>query len=77
MNKEDNKTKGRIFKEARESKGITLETVQEVTKIPMDVLRAIEEGYTVRNISPFYFKGFLKMYAQYLNLDIREIIELC
>lgn len=69
------KPKGLILKEAREARGIGLDTVQAATKIPMDALKAIEEGYTVRSLSPFYLKGFMKMYAQYLGLDIREVIE--
>ena len=71
----DQKDKGQILKKARESKGISLETVHESTKIPKDVLRAIEEGYTVRNLSSFYIRGFLKLYAQYLDLDIKQVIE--
>jgi len=69
------KRKGLILKEAREAKGIDLMTVHEVTKIPMDVLRAIEEDYQVRTLSSFYVKGFMKMYAQYLGIDVCEIIE--
>ena len=69
------KRKGLILKETRESKGIDLMSVHEVTKIPMDVLRAIEEGYQVRTLSPFYVKGFMKMYAQYLGVNISDIIE--
>lgn len=67
--------KGVILKEARESRQVTLETVHEATKIPMDALRAIEEGYTVRSLSSFYYKGFIKMYAQYLGVDAREVLE--
>jgi len=69
------KPKGLIFKEAREAKGISLKTVHEATKIPMDALHAIEEGYRVRTLSPFYLKGFMKMYAQYLGIHVNEVIE--
>jgi len=69
------KSPGEKLKELRESKGIDLKTVHEETKIPLDVLKAIEEGYTVRVISPFYFKGFTKMYAQYLGADAKELQE--
>jgi len=71
----ENKPKGKILKEAREAQGISLDTVHEMTKIPMDVLRAIEEGYTVRSLTPFYLKGFLKMYAQYLGLPVDDIVD--
>jgi len=65
---------GAILKKARESQGLSLEIVHEATKIPLDALRAIEEGYTIRMLSPFYYRGFVKMYAQYLNIDASQVI---
>lgn len=73
--KEPKKRVGAILKEARESQGLSLEIVHDAIKIPMDVLRAIEEGYTIRMLSPFYYSGFVKMYAHYLNIDAAEVIE--
>ena len=67
--------KGALLKQTREAKGIALETIHEVTKIPMDALRAIEEGYNVRILAPFYYKGFVKMYAQYLGLPPESVEE--
>jgi cytoskeletal protein RodZ len=75
VNQENQKPKGIILKEAREAKGISLEMVHVATKIPLDALKAIEEGYTVRSLSPFYVKGFMKMYAQYLGIDINQVVE--
>ncbi len=66
--------KGSLLKKARQQKGISLEIVHEHTKIPLDALRALEEGYTIRTLSPFYQKGFLKIYAQYLECDLKEIL---
>lgn len=66
---------GVLLKQARKEKGFLLETVHEATKIPLDVLKAIEEGYTVRNITPFYYKGFLKIYAQHLGVDISQVVQ--
>lgn len=66
--------KGTVLKRAREAQGLSLESIHEATKIPLDALRAIEEGYTVRTLSPFYYRGFLKMYAQYLNLDLKQFL---
>ena len=67
--------KGQILKRLRESKGIALETVHESTKIPMDALKAIEEGYTIRTLSSFYYRGFLKIYAQFLKVDVGEVLD--
>lgn len=69
------KSQGHILKEAREAKGLTLEAVHESTKIPLDVLKAIEEGYTVRTVSAFYLRGFLKMYANYVGVNPAQIGE--
>ena len=68
-----NNDKTSILKSTRESKGLTLETIHESTKIPMDALRAIEEGYTVRILSPFYYRGFIKIYAEFLGLNVGEM----
>jgi len=73
--KEPKQQTGVILKKAREDQGLSLEIVHEATKIPMDALRAIEEGYTIRMLSPFYYSGFVKMYAHYLNIDVARVIE--
>ncbi len=70
---DSNKEKPSILKSTREAKGLTLEIVHEATKIPMDSLRAIEEGYSVRILSPFYYRGFIKIYAEFLGLDVGEM----
>ena len=64
---DSNNDKPSILKSTREAKGLTLEIVHEATKIPMDALRAIEEGYSVRILSPFYYRGFIKIYAEFLG----------
>ena len=56
---ESNNEKLSILKSTRMARGLTLEIVHEATKIPMDALRAIEEGYSVRILSPFYYRGFI------------------
>ncbi len=72
----DNHTrKGLFLKQVRESKGISLEVIHESTKIPLDALKAIEQGYTIRTLSPFYYRGFLKIYAQYLGVNIAEVVD--
>lgn len=71
---DDRAQKGLILKKARETKGISLEMVQEVTKIPLDSLKAIEENYRVRTLTDFYYRAFVKMYAKYLKVDIASIL---
>ncbi|HLF17349.1 MAG TPA: RodZ domain-containing protein [Candidatus Omnitrophota bacterium] len=67
--------KGKILKAAREEKGLSLQTVHEATKIPMDALRGIEEGYKVRNLSTFYYRSFMKIYANYLDVDLAQVLD--
>lgn len=70
----DNNNHGEILRKAREGKGFTLDMIHEATKIPLDILRAIEEGYRVGTLSPFYLRGFVKIYAQFLDLDPEEVL---
>jgi len=67
--------KGAILKKARESQGISLESVHEATKIPMDALRAIEENYKIKILTEFYYNSFLKIYAKYLGLDVAQFLD--
>ncbi|MCA9401476.1 MAG: helix-turn-helix domain-containing protein [Candidatus Omnitrophica bacterium] len=70
-----NLSKGEQLKKIREERGISLDTIHEATKIPLDALKAIEEGYNVRTLSPFYYRGFIKIYAAYLNIDATDILD--
>lgn len=63
------------LKEVRQEKGITLEMVQEATKIPLDALKSIEQGYSVHKLQKFYFRGFIKIYAKYLELDETQVLQ--
>jgi len=71
----EKKSPGDLLKQQRLEQGISLETIHEETKIPMDALRGIEEGYHPRTLTPFYVKGFIKMYAKYLDISLDEIPE--
>lgn len=64
-----------ILKETRQHKGITLEMAHEATKIPLDALKAIEQGYSVHKLQTFYYRGFIKIYAKYLELDETKVLQ--
>jgi len=66
---------GSILKSTRQKRGFSLDAVHEATKVPLDILKAMEEGYTVRTLSSFYYKGFLKIYAKYLELNLSDFID--
>jgi cytoskeletal protein RodZ len=63
-----------ILKDTRQHKGISLEMVHEATKIPLDALKAIEQGYSVHRLPPFYYRGFIRIYSKYLELDESKVL---
>ncbi len=67
---------GQVFKDKRLSMGLTLEYIEEETKIRKLYLDAIEKERF--NILPprVYATGFVKKYARYLNLDETEMVNL-
>ena len=66
---------GKDLKNVRESLGIELEEIFQVTKISPTALVAIEKD-DVANLPPkIYLISFLKAYAEALQLDPRQIVE--
>jgi len=67
---------GEKIQEAREKKRFTIEDAALATKIKAEYLLALEEeDYT--NLPPrAYVKGFLKIYAGYLDLDYSLLLQL-
>jgi cytoskeletal protein RodZ len=66
---------GAKLREARESKGMTLEDVQQRTKIQKRYLKAIEENdYSVMP-GDFYTRAFIKEYAQTVGVNPDEVLE--
>jgi cytoskeletal protein RodZ len=64
-----------ILRDTRQEKGISLEMVHEATKIPLDALKAIEQGYSVHRLPPFYYRGFIRIYSKYLELDETRVLQ--
>ena len=67
---------GEMLRKAREAKGLSLEQVEEATKIIRSYLQALEDEEFDRLPAPVYVKGFLKNYASYLGLDPQEVLSL-
>ena len=59
----------------RQKKELSIEEVAEATRIPLDVLQAIEAGNRSRLPAPVFAKGFIKIYAEHLNLDQLDVLE--
>ena len=66
-------TAGARLKKIRQERGLSLEDIQKKTKIHLNVLRAIE-GDSLSNLSPIYLKGFIKIYCNFLGLDLKEYL---
>ncbi len=67
---------GDSLRAQRERKGITLEQAADDTRIREKFLKALEEGDYQSLPGAVYTKGFLRNYAEYLDLDIEELVAL-
>lgn len=65
---------GEVLKKAREEKGLSLDDIQEVTKIRKRYLEALENSEY--NVLPgkFYIRAFIKNYAEAVGLDSDEVL---
>lgn len=66
---------GKFFKEARREKGLSIGEACKRTKISHNVISAIEED-NLEILGPVYMKSFLRIYAQFLGLDVANILSL-
>lgn len=60
--------------EARKRKGISLREASEATKIRSDFLSNIEQDQFDFDLPDIYKRGFVKNYANYLNLDSKSML---
>ena len=67
---------GRILAEAREAQGVTLEEVERETRISRRYLQALEDEEFSAFPAQVQARGFLRVYAQYLELDAAEMLAL-
>ncbi|MDF9408916.1 DUF4115 domain-containing protein [Pelotomaculum isophthalicicum JI] len=66
---------GKRLKEAREGKGLTLEAVEEETKIRRKYIRALEEEQFQVLPGSVYAKAFLRTYTRFLGIDAEDVFE--
>lgn len=64
---------GRLLREERERRGLSVEKVEERTKISPAVIIALEEGSRERFPHPVYARGFVRSYSLLLGLDAEEL----
>ncbi|SMO55628.1 helix-turn-helix domain-containing protein [Melghirimyces algeriensis] len=65
---------GYRLRQARESWGLSLEEMEQYTRISATDLNALESGDFDRISSPYYIRIYLRTYAKTLGLDSREIV---
>ncbi len=64
---------GRLLRETREARHITLDEAENVTRIRSKYLAALESGAYQELPTPGHVYGFLRTYALFLGLDWQEI----
>ena len=67
---------GGILREARERKNVSLDDIEDTTKIKKRYLLAMEMEEWSRMPGKAYAKGFLRTYARYLGLDEQSMSEM-
>ncbi len=68
-------TIGQKLKAAREEKHLTLEKAFEATRIRVSHLQALEDDDLSSMPSPVQARGYLRNYAEYLGLNIDQLLE--
>lgn len=67
---------GQLLRKARTQKGLTLDEIQDMTKIRKRYLEAIEEGQYKVLPGNFYVRAFIKSYAEAVGLEPDEVLRL-
>ena len=68
---------GQQFSDARKAKSISLKEASEALKIREEYLSDIEKGRESWDLPDIYVRGFIKIYAQYLGLDVDKVLNEC
>ncbi|MCP4291836.1 MAG: hypothetical protein GY780_08390 [bacterium] len=74
--RDENLTPGEMLAAARTKAELTLEEVADNTKIPLNMLRAIEMDEYHRVSGDLYVKSFLRAYGSEVGLEPEELIEI-
>ena len=67
---------GETLRQARLEKGVSLADAEQETRIRRKYLEALEAEDTARLPPPVYTRGFIRAYAEYLELDPQAIVDL-
>ena len=65
---------GEKLEEARKRQGVSIREAAEATKVRSDVLLSFENNKFDLDLPEVYKRGFLKLYATYLKLDVERVM---
>ncbi len=75
MNEERNSVIGQELQKARLDKGLSLDDIQQTTKIQKRYLAAIENGQFDQLPGVFYERAFVRQYANAVGLDVADFMK--
>lgn len=67
---------GELLKAEREKKGLSLHEIGMSLKINPKILKAIEDNDSTQLPAKTFLRGFVRSYAQFLRMDVKEILQL-
>lgn len=74
---EANKKSYEIFKNTREERGLSLSEVANSLHLTVTMIEQIEAGeFTHRHLAPVFMRGYIRLYAKYLNLPEKIVDEM-
>ncbi|MBA0445823.1 RodZ domain-containing protein [Stenotrophomonas maltophilia] len=66
---------GTRLRQAREAAGLTLEDVGSRLRMPVQVVKSLEEEQWQKLGAPVFVRGQLRSYARLLNVDVSQLLE--
>ena len=75
MTNGDLRSLGDVLRQAREAQALSIEEVESRTRIRAKFIDALESGDFAVLPSTAHARGFLRNYAQFLQLDVEQIVE--
>ena len=69
------KSPGKLLREAREERGLTLGDVAAMTRIPRGMLEHLEQDRYEEYVAEVFLRGHLRNYAQELHLNVDEVLQ--
>ncbi|MBJ7681395.1 helix-turn-helix domain-containing protein [Weissella confusa] len=75
MNEERNSVIGQELQKARLDKGLSLDDIQQTTKIQKRYLAAVENGQFDQLPGAFYERAFVRQYAAAVGLDVADFMQ--